>query len=131
MSKNQKPGFAVAGTPSRPQHFEAEGLVPAWALGKTGTRRTLSDRERRLTAAIYAQIPGVLEHVRREGRLPRTMAGGGREIGLRVLVQQRGIDIELSEEEQLVFNAIGADGDVPGGCAVLIGLRAPHVGTAT
>jgi hypothetical protein len=123
MSKKQMSGVAVSGTASERQsrHFEAEGIIPAWALGEKGTRRTLSDRERRLTAAIYAQIPGVLEHVRKVGHLPRTMPGGGRDIGLRVLVQRRGIDIELSEAEQIVFDAIGAEGDVPGGCAMLIG----------
>lgn len=81
----------------------------------------MSDRERKLTAAIYAQLPGVLEHVRRNGKLPpRMKTAGGAEIGLRVLVQERGIDIELSENERLVFDAITAPGDVPAGCAVLL-----------
>jgi hypothetical protein len=98
-----------------------EGHAPAWALGKTAASRSMSDRERKLTAAIYAQLPGVVDHVRRSGKLPpRMKAAGGAEIGLRVLVQERGIDIELTENERLVFEAIKACGDVPAGCAVLL-----------
>jgi hypothetical protein len=81
----------------------------------------MSDRERKLTSAVYAQIPTVLEHVRREGRLPRSVPGGGREIGLRVLVQQRGLDLHLTEAEREIYGALGTDGDAPGGRAVLLG----------
>ncbi len=121
MSQKQKPGVVVAGIPSRPEHFEAAGLVPAWALGRTAADHTMSERERKLTAAMYVQLPGVLEHVRKEGRLPPQMKpAGGAEIGLRILVQRRGLDIELSESERAVFDAIGASG-VPAGCVVLLG----------
>jgi hypothetical protein len=81
----------------------------------------MSDRERKLTAAIYAQLSGVVDHVRRNGKLPPRMSTArGAEIGLRVLIQDRGIDIELSENERLVFDAIAALGDAPAGCAVLL-----------
>jgi len=81
----------------------------------------MSDRERRLTAAVYAQLPGVVEHVRETGRLPEQIgAMGGFDIGLRVLVARRGIDIELSERERLVLDAITLAGAVPFGCAALL-----------
>jgi hypothetical protein len=47
-------------------------------------------------------------------------AADGAEIGLRVLVQERGIDIELSENERLVFDALMASAETPAGCAVLL-----------
>ena len=106
---------------NRVQDVAAERLIPVWAIGET---RAMSERERRLTAAIYAQIPGVLAHVQREGRLPRPIVGGGscaREIGVRVLVNVRGIDIELSEEERLVYGAIGGEKDAPEGWVVVLG----------
>jgi hypothetical protein len=95
----------------------SQNLIPVWAIGET---RPMTHRERKLTAAIYAQLPGVLEHVRREGRLPARIGGGGREIGLRVLVQRRGIDIELTETEREVFDAIRGGGDAAEGWAVVI-----------
>jgi hypothetical protein len=99
----------------------ARGHALAWALGETAASHPMSDRERKLTAAIYAQVPGVVDHVRRTGKLPpRMTAARGAEIGLRVLVQERSLDIELSENERLVFDAITASADVPAGCAVVL-----------
>ena len=95
--------------------------VYAFRLGETAASHPMSDRERKLTAAIYAQLSGVVDQVRRNGKLPpRMTAARGAEIGLRVLVQERGLDIELSENERLVFDAITASGDAPAGCAVLL-----------
>jgi hypothetical protein len=99
-------------------HARAHGVIPVWALGET---RPMSERERKLTSAVYAQNPAVLEHVRREGRLPRSVPGGGREIGLRVLVRQRGLDLHLTEPEREIYGALVTDGDAPGGRAVLLG----------
>jgi hypothetical protein len=110
MSQKQtSPAFVAQIAPAR--------LIPVWALGET---RPMTHRERKLTAAIYAQIPGVLEHVRREGKLPARIGGGGREVGLRVLVQRRGIDIELTQTEREVFDAIRGEGDLAEGWAVVI-----------
>ncbi len=95
-------------------------LIAVWAIAEP---RAMSDRERRLTAAIYAQLPAVLEHVRREGRLPRHVPGGGREIGLRLLVQRRGLDLDLSEPEREVFEAIARDGVAPPERAVILDAR--------
>ena len=105
-------------TPKAPP---ARPLVPAWALGETAASHPMSDRERKLTAAIYAQLSGVVDHVRRHGKLPPRMTPArGAEIGLRVLVQERGVDIDLSETERIVFDAITASGETPAGCAVLL-----------
>ena len=97
---------------------EEERLIPVWALGET---RAMSDRERRLTAAVYARLPGLVEHVREAGRLPLRIAGTGMEVGLRWIVQRRGVDPELTGPEKIVLDAIGPD--APGGRAVIIDAR--------
>ena len=50
-------------------------------------------KELKITAALYASRPGVLDHVRATGRLPRTIDMGGAEIGLRLLIERRGTEI--------------------------------------
>jgi hypothetical protein len=98
-------------------------LVPAWALGSSAKWTSLTDQERRLTAAIYAGLPGVLAHVLKEGRLPLKMGpAGGAEIGVRVLVERRGINLALSEGENAVLEVLLRDGATPAGCAVLLGV---------
>jgi hypothetical protein len=81
---------------------------------------SLSDRELRLTAALYAHRPGVVEHVRATGRLPQEIATGGAEIGLKLLIRRRGVDITLTDDEQLVFDAILREGRLPGGSVRLV-----------
>jgi hypothetical protein len=56
----------------------AEGHALAWALRETAASHPMADRERKLTAVIYAQLPGVVDQVRRKGRVPPRMnpAGG-------------------------------------------------------
>jgi hypothetical protein len=101
----------------------SEAMIPVWAIGET---RAMSERERKLTAAIYADVPGVVEHVRREGRLPRNIgriSSYERELGLRVLVKRRGVDIDLSPREKVVYDAIRGEADAPGGWVVLLGAR--------
>jgi hypothetical protein len=92
-------------------------IVPAWALGET---RPMSDRERRLTAAVYARVPGVVEHVRSCGRIPDFVPSSGHELGLRMVIARRGIDIELSDAEHEVLDALDTHGDAPAGRAALI-----------
>lgn len=83
-------------------------------------RMGLSDRELKLTAALYAARPGVVDHVRETGELPPRIPRGGGDIGLRLLIERRGTDIELTDDEQLVLDAILRDGRLPGGSAILI-----------
>jgi hypothetical protein len=137
MSQEETPGAFISKTPAsktpasktaaeaHARQLEVETPIAVWALGET---RAMSDRERRLTAAVYAQIPGVLDHVREQGRVPRSrwLPGGGPEAKLRSLVQRRGLDLELSEAERMVYGAIGAEGDAPAGRAVLIARRRPR-----
>jgi hypothetical protein len=85
-------------------------LIWAWAIGET---RAMTERERKLTAAVFAQLPGVLDHVRRERCLPSRAPGGGRETMLRALIDRRGFDIELSAPEREVYAVLGADAEVP------------------
>ena len=103
--------------------IEADDVLLGWALGPTAAEHTMSDRERLLTAAMYAQIPGVVAHVRQTGRLPAMTPIGGLEIGLRLLVERRGLDIDLSDDERLVHSAMKLSPDVPVGCVVLMRRR--------
>lgn len=50
-------------------------------------------RELKLTAALYTQIRGVLNHVRTTGKLPQEINNGGAYIGMRLLIERRGTDI--------------------------------------
>jgi hypothetical protein len=91
-------------------------LVWAWAIGET---RAMSDRERKLTAAVFAQLPDVVDHVRSERRLPPYVRGGGREAMLRSVIDRRGFDLELSALERDVYAVLGAE--VPAERAVIFG----------
>jgi hypothetical protein len=86
----------------------------------TSDKDNYSQKELKLTAAIYASRPGVVEHVRKTGKLPKEINTGGGEIQTRVLIEQRGNDITLTSEEQLVFDAIINEKRLPGGSVRLI-----------
>jgi hypothetical protein len=70
---------------------------------------TRNDKQLKRTAALLASRPGVVDHVRRTGRLRAEIPFGGAHIGARLLVDQRGWDIELREDEQLVYDALVRD----------------------
>lgn len=77
------------------------------------------EREKKLTAALYASLPGVVDYVRAHGRLPKDdEPKPWLAIGLRVLIERRGVDIELTERERLVHEAMGES--APYGSAILI-----------
>ena len=80
----------------------------------------LSIRELKLTAAIYAQIKGVLNHIKKTGKLPKVIDNGGAHIGMRLLIERRGTDITLDANEQLVYDAILKEGRLPGGSVRLV-----------
>ena len=75
----------------------------------------LSIKELKLTAAVYA-ARGVAEYVRRNGKLPESIPTGGSHIGANLILRRRGEDITLSEDEQVVFDAILREKRLPGGC---------------
>ena len=82
--------------------------------------RSPSEKELKLTAALYAKRSGVLEHLQEFGRLPETIPTGGAAIGTRLLIEERGTDITLTPDEQLVYDAILREGRLPGGSVCLV-----------
>lgn len=80
----------------------------------------MDERELKLTAALYAQSRRVVDYVRQHGRLPEEIPMGGAFIGMNLLVRERGKDLKLSEDEQLVYDAILRSGRTPGGRVVLV-----------
>ena len=95
-------------------------ITREWSTRPPSTKETARwHREQKLTAALYAGLPGVLEHVRKTGKLPsRDVGGAWLGIGLNVLIGKRGADIALTDDEQLVFDAMGRES--PYGRAILI-----------
>ena len=79
-----------------------------------------SQREIKLTAALYASMRGVLEHVRTTGKLPDEIPEGGAHIGMRVLIERRGTNITLTHDERLVYDAIIREKRMPGGSVILL-----------
>ena len=79
-----------------------------------------SRRELKLTAALYANNPKVVDHVRKTGKLPKRINMLGAEIGLRVLIERRGTNIKLTPDEKLVYDAILKEKRLPGGGAILV-----------
>ena len=77
-------------------------------------------RELKLTAALYAKRAGVVEHIRNTGKLPEHINTGGFEIGMKILIRKRGTDITLTDDEQLVLEAILREKRLPGGNVVLV-----------
>jgi hypothetical protein len=73
-----------------------------------------------LTAALYAGRKGVVNTIRETGKLPKTISTGGSDIGGRLIIEERGEDISLSEDEQLVYDAILRENRLPGGSVILI-----------
>ena len=79
-----------------------------------------SNKELKLTAAIYASRNGVLEHLRTTGRLPEKINTGGACIGMRLLIEKRGTNITLTPDEKMIFDAIVCERRLPGGGVILI-----------
>ena len=79
-----------------------------------------SNKELKLTAAVYAQLKGVLEHVRTTGRLPEEIYNGGTHICSRLIIEKRGINITLTPDEKMILDAIVREKRLPGGGVILI-----------
>ncbi len=82
-----------------------------------------SERELRLTAAVYARHNGVTEHVRRTGRLPKRIGGAWSVLVMNAVIKERGTDFELTPEEQVIYDTIVREQRLPGGSVVLINKR--------
>jgi len=79
-----------------------------------------NDKELKLTAALYTRMRGLLDHVKRHGHLPDKIPNGGAYIAMRLLIRDRGTDITLTENEQLVYEAMLRENRLPGGRVILV-----------
>ena len=78
-----------------------------------------SERELKLTAVVYT-MHGAAKHVRETGKLPETIGGPWSVIPMRLAIERRGTDPTLTEDEQLVYDAILKEGRLPGGAVRLV-----------
>jgi len=79
-----------------------------------------NERELKLTAALYAGRQFVMDHLRETGRLPEKIPTGGAHIGMRLLIERRGTDITLTDDERLVFDSLLRERRLPGGSVILL-----------
>jgi hypothetical protein len=78
----------------------------------------LSERELRLTAALYARL-GAHRRMRR-GQVPRLEDDGCQWVPVGEIVSERGVDLALTPDEQQVYDAFCRMGRVPGGAVRLL-----------
>jgi len=81
---------------------------------------TLSTKELKLTAAVYASHQGVVAYLRETGKLPETIDTGRSPIAANIIIRERGVDITLSDEERLLYDAILRENRLPGGSVRLV-----------
>lgn len=74
-----------------------------------------TEQELRFTAMLYATREDVIKSLRETGKLPASIPLGGFPVAVKVLEKRRGRDIVLSEDEQLVYDAILRERRLPGG----------------
>jgi len=79
-----------------------------------------TSRELKLSAAVYATSPKLVEYVMAHGTLPDEIPLNGFPIAMKKIIEWRGIDLELTEKEKLVYDAILASGRLPGGAVNLV-----------
>ena len=84
------------------------------------TTHNFTERGLRLTAVIYATNKELVEYVRKNGKLPRHFRMDGMPTAMSVTIRRRGVDVLLSESEQLVFDAILREKRLPYGGAILV-----------
>lgn len=65
----------------------------------------LTTRERKLTACLYAKH-GAARHLRKTGELPPRVGGPWSVIALQHVIEERGIDPILTDDEMLIFEAL-------------------------
>ena len=86
-----------------------------------------SERELKVTAVIYVRL-GAVAHLRETGRLADRIGGMWNSIPMNLVLRERGTDPTLTEEEQLVYDAIVREHRLPGGAIRLIGESWPRCG---
>jgi len=100
------------------EHDQQE-VNQASGLKKSDELRGVADRELKLTAALYARH-GAARHLRETGKLPDVVGGPWSVIPMRLIIEERGLDLELTEDEQLVYDGIIREGLLPGGAVRLV-----------
>ena len=83
-------------------------------------KKGYTNKELKLTAALYASREWILEYLRENGRLPDEIPTGGMHIGMRVIIERRGTDITLTDKEKLIYDALIREKRLPGGGVRLI-----------
>jgi hypothetical protein len=76
--------------------------------------------ELKLTAILYAHNPQVVAYLKKNGKLPDVIHDAGFATGLRITIETRGRDPDLSEDEYLVYEAILRENRLPGGGVKLL-----------
>jgi len=84
-----------------------------------------SERELKVTAVLYARL-GAVAHLRETGRLADRIGGMQNYIPMNLVLRERGTDPTLTEEEQLVYEAIVREHRLPGGAVRLVSEASPH-----
>ncbi len=82
-------------------------------------QKNFSDLDLKLTAVVYT-MHGAAKHLRETGKLPETIGGLWSVIPMRLAIERRGTDPTLTEDEQLVYDAILKEGRLPGGAVRLV-----------
>ena len=79
-----------------------------------------SNKELKLTAAVYATSPKLVDYVMEHGTLPAEIPLNGFPIAMKKIIEWRGTDLDLREDEKLIYDAILASGRLPGGAVNLV-----------
>ena len=79
-----------------------------------------TEQELRFTAILYATRDDIIEYTRSNGKLPAKIPLGGFPTAMNILIKRRGIDAILSENEQLIFDALINEKRLPAGGVILI-----------
>jgi hypothetical protein len=79
----------------------------------------ISERALRLTAAVYTLL-GAADYLKVHGRLPERIGGPWNYLPANYIIEQRGLEFELTEDELLVYEAIRRERRLPGGSVVLL-----------
>ncbi len=84
------------------------------------SKHDYSNREIKLTAAVYATSSKLVDYVREHGCLPDEIPLNGFPIAMKKIIEWRGIDLKLTKNEKLIYDAIISEGRLPGGSVCLV-----------
>ena len=84
------------------------------------SEKKLPIKSLKMTAAVYATGEGVVNYVKKHGVLPKKMKSGGFPHVFGHILHTRGVDLELTEREQIVFEALLRGSPLVGGMVKVI-----------